>query len=100
MATTTSKYGFKKSQLSDAADKTANNSNWDLLDTELNSLSTNITTQGERLDEINDTFLSIGNDLNNKIDNEVDKLQPKITFGFDKPTGGYHGDVYIQLIEE
>lgn len=100
MATTTSKYGFIKPQLTDAADITATNGNWDKIDTELNNLKTTDTQLSQRIESVNSSALSQGNTLNNKIDAEVAKLQPKITFGFDEPSGGYHGDVYIQLLEE
>lgn len=100
MATTTTIYGFIKPQLTDAADITATNGNWDSVETELDKLDTIIDEQGSKITEMNDTFLEQGNTLNNKIDTEVAKLQTKITFGFDEPSGGYHGDVYIQLLEE
>lgn len=100
MATTTTIYGFIKPQLTDAADITATNGNWDSVETELDKLDTTIDEQGSTITEMNDTFLEQGNTLNNKIDTEVAKLQTKITFGFDEPSGGYHGDVYIQLLEE
>ena len=40
MAKTTSKYGFVKIQLSDAADIEASNGNWDKVETELTNLNT------------------------------------------------------------
>lgn len=100
MATTTTKYGFIKPQLTDAADITATNGNWDKIETELDSLTTTNTTLDNKIDGVNNNMLSITNNLNNSLNREVSKLQPKITFGFDQPSGGNHGDVYIQLLEE
>lgn len=100
MATTTTKYGFIKPQLTDAADITATNVNWDKVETELDGLNTTIGEQGNTIATMNNTFLEQGNTLNNKINTEVAKLQTKITFGYDEPSGGYHGDVYIQLLDE
>lgn len=100
MATTTTKYGFTKPQLTDAADITATNGNWDKVETELTNLNTLANTNKTTISSVNSNLLGITNDLNNKIDSEVAKLQPTITFGFDRPSGGYHGDVYIQLLEE
>ena len=100
MATTTTKYCLIKPQLTDAADVTATNSNWDKIDTELNTLKATKTQLSQRIESVNSSSLDQGNTLNNKIDTEIAKLQPKITFGFDRPSNGYHGDVYIQLIEE
>ena len=100
MATTTTKYGFIKPQLTDAADVTATNGNWDKVETELGNLDTKTTNLGTTISNNHNSMLQITEDLNTKVDEEVEKLQPKITFGFDKPSGGYHGDVYIQLLEE
>lgn len=100
MATTTTKYEFIKPQLTDAADITATNGNWDKIETELVNVDNKLNEQNTTITEMNDTLLEQGNNLNNKIDTEVGKLQTKITFGFDEPSGGYHGDVYIQLLEE
>lgn len=100
MATTTTKYGFIKPQITDAADITATNGNWDKIETELTSLNTLADHNGTNIESVNSNLLGITNNLNTKIDNEVEKLQPKISFGFDRPSGGYHGDVYIQLLEE
>ena len=41
MSTTTTKYGFIKPELTDAADITAMNSNWDKVEEELGKMSTN-----------------------------------------------------------
>ena len=100
MATTTTKYGFIKPQLTDAADVTATNGNWDKVETELSNLDTKNTNLGTTINQNHQSMLQITEDLNNKVDVEVEKLQPQITFGFDRPSGGYHGDVYIQLLEE
>lgn len=100
MATTTTKYGFIKPQLTDAADITATNGNWDKVETELTNVNTLTNTNTTRIESVNSNLLGITYGLNNKIDDEVAKLQPTITFGFDRPSGGYHGDVYIQLIDE
>lgn len=100
MATTTTKYGFIKPQITDAADITATNGNWDKIETELASLNTLVDDNEETIENVNSNLLSITNELNIKIDENVEKLQPKISFGFDTPSGGYHGDVYIQLLEE
>mgnify|MGYP003559145305 CR=1 FL=1 len=42
MSTTTTNYGFIKPELTDAADITAMNSNWDKIDEELGKVSTNV----------------------------------------------------------
>ena len=74
MSTLTTNYKFIKPQRSDAADIEATNPNWDVVDAQLKALN-------DDLDDANDT------------------LQTKITYGTSTPSGGNHGDVYIQLVE-
>lgn len=70
MSTTTSNYNLIKPALTDAADITAMNQNWDKIDAELH-----------------------------EIHEKVDVAQSQISYGTAEPSGGSNGDVYIQIIE-
>lgn len=97
MSTTTLKYGFIKADISDAADITANNSNWDKLDTEINNLNINANNQDGLIEQLENTLSTHTSELS-QIKTQVGTLQPKITYGTSAPSGGNNGDVYIQLI--
>lgn len=71
MSTTTSKYGLIKPELTDAADITAFNSNWDKIDAELKGMDSEIDSLSRTLDsEIDDINRQISN-LNTDMDNDV-----------------------------
>ena len=76
MSTTTNNYKLIKPALTDPADITAFNSNWDTVDSELKSNANQI----------------------NNIDTNLSNVQSKITYGTSAPSGGKSGDVYIQLL--
>ncbi len=82
MSTLTTNYKLVKPDLTDPADITAMNDNWDKIDANLKSLK--------------DASDKATEDINT----EVGKLQTKITYGTSEPSGGKSGDVYIQIIEE
>lgn len=77
MSTTTTNYKFIKPALTDAADITAMNQNWDAVDNALKETNNKINGV---------TASKIG-------------AQSKITCGTAEPSGGSNGDVYIQIIE-
>ena len=81
MSTQTEKYGFTKPEINDPSDIRALNPNWDKVEDELNGLTNDLNT-----------FV-------NNVNDKVDTLQPKITYGTNEPSGGNSGDVYIQLLE-
>ena len=82
MSTQTATYGFIKPELTDPADITALNGNWDKIEETFNSVKQDTT------------------ELSNNLQSEVNKLQTKITYGTTEPSGGNPGDVYIQLLDE
>ena len=69
MSTRTEKLGLIKPELSDPANITAMNENWDKLDQHTHNVA------------------------------DLIGVQSKITFGTAEPSGGVDGDVYIQIIE-
>ena len=74
MSTQTTNYKFIKAELSDPANITMFNGNWDTLEELLTEMGAHLT----RLSDLK---------------------QNKITYGTSTPSGGKSGDVYIQLIE-
>ena len=82
MSTQTDKYGFVKPEITDPADITALNGNWDMVENELKNIDSKITSHTTT------TNTALG------------KLQPKITYGTAEPSGGSPGDVYIQLLND
>ena len=104
MSTVTSNYAFVKPALTDAADITATNGNWDKIDQNLKSLenkntetNTNVTNLDKKVDN---QKTELTNTFNSKVSQEVAKLQTKVTSGTSTPSGGNPGDVYIQIIED
>ncbi len=81
MATKTNNYNLIKPSLSDPADITAINSNWDAIDSTMKTIESNATN------------------LKNNINQQIVTLQTKITHGTSAPSGGKSGDVYIQLLD-
>ena len=98
MSLKTTNYQFVKPQLTDPADITAINGNWEAIDTELKNHSTGMEQINKNHSSLVNTVNTNKTELNNKITEEVAKLQTKITYGTAAPSGGSNGDVYIQLI--
>lgn len=98
MSTKTTNYQFVKPELTDPADITAMNGNWDTIDTKFKEQHDSINEINNKYTTINNTVTQNKTELNNKITTEVAKLQTKITYGTAAPSGGSNGDVYIQLI--
>lgn len=100
MSLATTNYGLVKPELSDLADITMMNGNWDKIDTTMKSLKTQSDATDKTVSTLSATVSSNKTELNNKINTEVGKLQTKVTYGTSAPTGGKSGDVYIQIIED
>jgi archaellum component FlaC len=100
MSTLTTNYNLIKPDLTDPADITAMNANWDKIDNQLKSLSDDNASNNTALSNLDKKVDSQKTELTNKVTSEVSKLQTKITYGVDEPSGGNSGDVYIQIIEE
>lgn len=81
MSKQTTNYKFIKPELTDPANITALDSNWDTLDETL----FNIVESVENLDT--------------NVNNKLKSVQTKITCGTSAPSGGKSGDVYIQLLD-
>lgn len=75
MSTTTSNYGLIKPELTDAADITAFNSNWDNIDSELKGLDSDIDsltiTLNSEIDDINRQIANLNTDVYNDINSRV-----------------------------
>ena len=91
MSTKTTNYNFVKPELKDVADITAQNPNWDTLDTTLKGLSDNYTAVSQNLSNTDQNLATVQQALPN--------LQSKVKYGTSAPSGGQSGDVYIQIIE-
>lgn len=100
MSLLTTNYNLVKPELTDPADITATNGNWDKVDGELKKLNTASSETNTKVSNLTTTVSNQKTELTNKINTEVGKLQPKITYGTSKPSGGNSGDVYIQIIED
>lgn len=100
MSLLTTNYSLVKPQLTDPADVTTTNVNWDKVDAELKSLNNASSETSTKLSNLTTSVNNQKTELTNKINTEVGKLQPKITYGTSQPSGGNSGDVYIQIIEE
>lgn len=100
MSTLTTNYKFIKPQLSDPANIEATNPNWDSIDEILKNQGDSTSNAVKVISELRLELTQAQSNLNKKIADEVAKLQPKITYGSETPSGGNSGDVYIQLIEE
>jgi hypothetical protein len=98
MSLKTTNYEFVKPELTDPADITAMNGNWDKIDTMFKGQLDDIGTIKSNHTTLSNTVTNNKTELNNKINTEVGKLQKKITYGTAAPSGGSNGDVYIQLI--
>ena len=85
MSTTTSKYKFIKPALGDPADITAQNQNWDKVETQLN-------LQNGAFENLQETTMSML-DTVTALKEDVPKGQKKITYGTAAPNGGVSGDV-------
>ena len=83
MSTKTTTYGLIKPELTDTADITQTNENWDVVDQQLLNANTHATNKNN---PHGITPAQIG-------------AQPTITYGTAEPTGGKHGDIYIQIVE-
>lgn len=99
MSTLTTNYNLIKPALTDSADITAMNGNWDKIDNQLKTLNDNNESTNASVSELDKKFTAQGTTLVSKINMEVGKLQTKITYGTSAPSGGNTGDVYIQIIE-
>lgn len=90
MATKTTNYNFVKPELSDVADITAQNKNWDTLDSELKTIVDSAKSTN--------TELGLTKTMAQSTKDSLPNYQKKITYGTSEPSGGNPGDVYIQLI--
>ena len=92
MATKTANYNFVKPELSDVADITAQNPNWDTLDANLKEMS-----------ELQNSTSTMATNTKSTVDGLVGSLpqnyQKKLKYGTAAPSGGASGDIYIQIIE-
>jgi hypothetical protein len=100
MSTLTTNYKLVKPSLTDSADITAMNGNWDEIDNQLKSLNDGNANNNTNFLNLDKKVNSQKMKLEQKVDTEVSKLQTKITYGTSAPSGGNPGDVYIQIIEE
>ena len=123
MSTQTEKYKLVSPELTDPADITSTNINWGIIETELKNLKLYYDNLLNAIDEIRSDITSKHNATQNQINeltsqiNTVDttshtrdsaldtklttatsKLQSKVTYGTNTPSGGSNGDVYIQLV--
>ena len=95
MANKTDGYELVKPTLTDAADITQTNNNWEIIEDALE----NITLRVENLQSnTSNSVNALETTLKQYVNNEVAKLQPKITYGTASPSGGSNGDIYIKII--
>mgnify|MGYP003300775225 CR=1 FL=1 len=90
MSTTTNKLKLIKLELTDAADITALNENWDKLDKHTHTADDisgilPIKNGGTGADNAKNARSNLG-------------AQAQITYGTSEPIGGSNGDVYIQIV--
>lgn len=84
MSTKTTGYGLIKPELTDAADITAYNDNWDIIDEQFLTAAEAIASHTSHTNNPHGvTAEQIG-------------AQPRISYGTTEPTGGTSGDIYIQ----
>lgn len=98
MSLLTTNYEFIKPELTDSADITATNPNWDLLDELIKTLATGLSEAGSEMSVLNVAFSKLNEDLTQNISNSIATCQTKIKYGTGEPSGGKSGDVYIQLL--
>lgn len=82
MSTTTTNLGLIKPELTDPADITTFNTNWDKVDSQINNINSQITSTSEEINDINTSLNEVNDDIqtiNDKIDGlENDVSKPSI----------------------